>query len=210
MKTLKAAIILVIVVGLAAGLMTQDGAHVQASHPPGPVAFWAMDTGTGSIAVDSSGDGNAGELSGGRFGNGLLFDGVDDFLSVGADASLNITDPLTVEAWVRADAGSLGTVFRAIVSKEDSGGRGYGLIIDSAGKLRFQINFASVPGTCISASTIAEGTFVHLAGTYDGTTIKCFVNAALDGSSAFSVALVNSPSDLRIGKSSAVSAGFFD
>ena len=40
----------------------------------------------------------------GRYGWALEFDGTDDYLSCGNDASLNITDTLTVSTWARFDS----------------------------------------------------------------------------------------------------------
>lgn len=54
----------------------------------GSVAYWKLDENGGSTAHDSSPYGNAGNLTNGptwtngRFGNGLLFDGVNDYVNV--------------------------------------------------------------------------------------------------------------------------------
>lgn len=37
----------------------------------------------------------------GKFGKGMLFDGINDYVDCGNDASLNITDAITIEAWVK-------------------------------------------------------------------------------------------------------------
>ena len=81
---------------------------------PGPVAHWKMDekvSGNGQTINDSSGYGNTGTTSSangtgmdcmvqGKYGSGCEFDGVDDYVNMGNDASLNITDAITVEAWI--------------------------------------------------------------------------------------------------------------
>ena len=92
--------------------------HSFSSHTradPDLVAQWHMNEGTGNSVGDSSGNGNQGTLNlggGGNTnvadawvhgvkGNGLDFDGVDDFLDCGNNANLEITGNITIEAWVK-------------------------------------------------------------------------------------------------------------
>ena len=80
-------------------------------------------------AIDSSGNGNAGTLSGpvttaaGRFGQALSFDGVNDLVNVADSSSLDLTTAMTLEAWVRPE----GTGWRTALLKERPGGLAYSL-----------------------------------------------------------------------------------
>jgi hypothetical protein len=70
------------------------------------VGHWRLDEGSGNIANDSSGYGNQGTLQGdpqwvaGYYGAALAFDGTDDNIDCGNDHSLNITDEITLSAWI--------------------------------------------------------------------------------------------------------------
>ncbi|MBL7186330.1 MAG: LamG domain-containing protein [Phycisphaerae bacterium] len=73
----------------------------------GLIAHWEFDEGSGTIARDSSGKGHDGTLLGdpqwvtGMIGSGALsFDGTDGLVEAGDDASLSLTDALTITAWV--------------------------------------------------------------------------------------------------------------
>ena len=72
----------------------------------GLVGFWNFDEGTGLIANDSSGNNNTGvsvnepQWTIGKFGAGLSFDGVDDYVEIAHSDSLNLTRELTVSAWI--------------------------------------------------------------------------------------------------------------
>ena len=60
---------------------------VQGQSDDGLVAEWHFDEGSGSVLVDSSGNGNDGVIYGatwvdGKYGTALSFDGVDDNLEV--------------------------------------------------------------------------------------------------------------------------------
>jgi hypothetical protein len=91
----------------------------------GLVAHWQFDEGSGTTAVDSSGNGHDGTLLGdpqwvaGMIGSGALsFDGSDGLVDVGHDESLNMTDELTITVWVKV--GDLSTYY-FLVCKQPSG-----------------------------------------------------------------------------------------
>ncbi len=76
----------------------------------GLVAAYGFDQTTGTTLTDVSGLSNHGSVSGatwttsGRYGSALSFDGVNDLVSVADAASLDLTNAMTVEAWVRPTA----------------------------------------------------------------------------------------------------------
>jgi len=91
----------------------------------GLIAHWEFDEGSGTIARDSSGNGYDGTLQGdpqwvaGMVGSGALsLDGTDGLVEVGHDASLSLTDTLTITAWVRVH--NLSTYY-FLVCKQPSG-----------------------------------------------------------------------------------------
>ena len=91
------------------------GVQINRAHPlaRGLVGCWLFNEGGGDKVYDLSGYNNHGTLNGmafpatttsgwnpGRDGIGLAFDGTDDYIDCGNDASLNITDAITIEVWV--------------------------------------------------------------------------------------------------------------
>ena len=71
------------------------------------VALWHFDEEEGDTVYDASGNDNHGVINGatwtseGKFGYGLEFDGVDDYIRVLDDPTLDLTDEVTVEAWIK-------------------------------------------------------------------------------------------------------------
>jgi len=69
------------------------------------VAHWKLDEGSGTTAFDTSGNGNDGTFTGGPhwvagyYGGALEFDGTDN-IDCGNDDSFNITDEITLSAWI--------------------------------------------------------------------------------------------------------------
>lgn len=80
--------------------------------------LWRLDTITDSITVDSSKNNNhctvfGATLAPGHFNQCLNFDGLDDYGNCGAGPSLNITDAITIEAWIKpTDTGAIMTIAR--------------------------------------------------------------------------------------------------
>ncbi len=92
-----------------------------------PVASWQAD----DDATDASGNGNNGTLNGNTgyvdglcAGRAFSFDGVDDFVEVPDSDSLDITGPITIDAWIRLDNTN---TLNTIVSKGGNLGGTYGL-----------------------------------------------------------------------------------
>jgi Concanavalin A-like lectin/glucanases superfamily/Lamin Tail Domain/Secretion system C-terminal sorting domain len=98
---------------------------------------------------------------------------------------------LTVEAWVnRSATGSLHTIIGNY-----QGSYPFLFRIDNDKITFFMNSTASVPGS----TTIPVGTWTHVAATYDGTTIKVYVNGVLDGSGSYSSTFIATANEVKIG-----------
>ena len=76
----------------------------------GPVAHWQFNEGSGTIAGDSSGNGNFGTLVNGPVwttgfeGSAVSLDGADDYIEIGNAPALNPANALTLSLWVNPGA----------------------------------------------------------------------------------------------------------
>jgi hypothetical protein len=186
------------------------------SHPPPPpsptpVAAYGFDEGTGSVLVDLSGNSNNGIVSGaawtsqGRFGGALSFDGVNDWVTVAHDPTLNAVTGLTLEAWVHPASNGQG-VWRNVVIKERAGGEVFNLYanVDTDTPAVYVVG-ASQPGSAIDTRGISQlpsNTWSHLAATYDGAVLRVYVNGNQTGSRTVSGELLTSTGALRVGGNS--------
>ena len=164
----------------------------------GLVAAYSFDEGAGTTITDLSGHNNSGSFSGaawntgGKFGGALSFDGVNDAASIADTASLNLSKGMTLEAWVKPSA-SMGK--RTIIAKQHPTGLSYGLYSNttSSGPA------AEGPATASSNTSLGTGTWKHVAATYDGTTLKLYVNGGLVASQATTANMSANAGPLGIG-----------
>ena len=157
--------------------------------------------------IDQSQNGNNGTIYGatwtaGRVGQALSFDGDDDYVDCGAGTSLDITDAITIEAWVKW-GGSTGT-FQSIVGKENA----YTLYSNNNNKLDlwlYQGGWTKVTST----TTLTTNTWQHVTATYNGSSSgEIYLNGTSIKQSDVSGNIGISVYSLSIGDKSSVGFSF--
>lgn len=186
---------------LAGHLMNQDVDGVNGEDPQdifvgavelkppatGEVAHWALDTGTGTVAVDSSGNGLDGTLGGNLDATGwvtttapiseanpyaLRFDGQDDYVMLPSGGPLDIANnAVSVSLWVNLDKLPSALGGSSYAGIFDSSNDAYIIYEDdTTDELRFKITdsdgTAERPG--ISAADLETDRWYHVVGVYDG------------------------------------------
>ncbi len=182
-----------------------------------PVAAYSFDEGEGTTAGDLTGDGHTATIHGarwtahGRYGGAIEFEGEEgEYLSVPDSPDLDLAEEFTLEAWVRPQgynrwAPIVGKqmspdenpyVFDYFLADGDSTpGVAYGGTANSEGELD-------------SGEALPEGTWSHVAVTYDGIRLRLYVNGELVGEEASAQPPVTE-GGLLIG-GDAVTEAFFD
>ncbi|MCL6259260.1 malectin domain-containing carbohydrate-binding protein [Aquiflexum sp. TKW24L] len=174
----------------------------------GIIGHWKMNEGSGSKLVDSSGNGNNATIintsSGviwvqGKEGLALNLNGFTDrFATVPSNSSLNISNAITISAWIRTS----GLASKQILSK--GGPDGYELGIFETGKIEFRINRESSGTTYRLYSNQnypTDGTtWMHVAATFDGTKSQIFINGVIDNSATYAPTTIKTnTTELQIG-----------
>ena len=177
--------------------------HGRARRPSSLVAAYSFDAGSGTTLADVSGRGHTGTIAGavwstaGRNGGALSFDGVNDMVTVADTAALDLTNAMTLEAWVRP---STTNRWRTVALKEQSGALVYSLYSNNSGQ-RASTNLWLGSGEveARSAASLPTNAWTHLAATYDGAVIRLYVNGALSGSATATGSMPASTGAFRIG-----------
>jgi hypothetical protein len=167
--------------------------------PAGLVAAYGFEEGSGTTLSDASGNGNTGTINGatwtaGRYGNGLLFDGLTALVTISNSASLQLTNGMTLEAWVNPS--SVTNAWQDILYK---GNDNYYLEASSpiGGQPGVGETFNTPP--VYGPAILTVNTWTHLAATYDGATLQLYVNGVQVASQAQSGPIAASDSPLQIG-----------
>jgi hypothetical protein len=165
--------------------------------PSGPVAHYEFDDATGSTATDLSSNANHATITGAATWvpglvakNALSFDGSTNVVTVPNAPWLN-PPSITVAAWINPTTWAGGD--RRILQKGDADNQ-YRLA-EIAGQLQFSI--AGVGS--VAAALPSAGTWHHVAGTYDGTILRLYVDGLVAASAAASGPIRGTSDPLAIG-----------
>ena len=133
----------------------------------------------------------------GKFGGALVFSG--GYVTVPHATSLNLTTALTIEAWVFPTQTQN---WGAMVMKEQPSNYVYVLYAGTPTKPSAEFNVSTVDAgqrTLGGPTALATNTWSHVASTYDGTTLRLYVNGAQVASQAIAGPIAASTGALRIG-----------
>ena len=186
----------------------------------GMVMRQTYDDGSGAAAADTSGLGNVGALlpagSGpawttGKSGGALEFDGLTGYVNSTSGPSLDLTDSMSVTAWVNNKGNNThGWTFSGrwddIVTKwYCPGGYCYGSAwwfgIEPGGRIRFIIvnSTGSSTGTAGGTTMVKnDSSWHHVAGVYDGEYVSVYVDGNMEGRTPYTQGIhVNSSIPVR-------------
>ena len=172
--------------------------------PSGLVSWWPGDGNFDDIA-----DANAGSDAGGttfttgKVGQAFNFNGTaNSFVTVGSNNMLPSSNQLTIDAWIKPDFSQQNALDTVLTKRDGCGGSGVSYILhvikfDPAfggghagrpiGQLILAMSDASgsiVEATSGTTVVPNDGQFHHVAGTYDGSLMKVYLDGQLVGQAA--------------------------
>ena len=163
--------------------------------------YLPFDETAGQTAFDLSGNGNTGTATGttivdGVFGKERSFDGVDDVVSCGNPATLNLVSAISVEAWIKPK--ETFTDYQGIMGKGGGGAFEYGYEFAVCGGLfGFWINGCS---HLASTAKPALDSLNHWVGTYNKGSIKLYRDGKLVDTTVYAADMVTNSCDFMVGR----------
>ncbi len=151
----------------------------------GLIGLWKLGEASGSTATDSSLFALNGTLNGSQNwatscdGTGVFdFDASANFFSVTNASHLQPTSAMTIAAWVKGDSWGSGAEVNTILRKGEGNPNNYQLAI-ADGHVAFYLDDSNGAGIRGNTQLVA-GQWYHVAATWDGSTVKIYVNGQLD------------------------------
>ena len=184
------------------GLVEFVSAQPSTAAASGLVAAYGFDEGSGTTVTDASGNGNNGTITGatwataGKYGKALSFNGSSALVTIPDAASLHLSTGMTLEAWVNPS--TVNANYRDVIYK---------------GNDNFYLEATSSHSSHPDAGMIAGGTYAdafgtaaltrsawsYLTETYDGSTLRLYVNGTQVASTAHTGTIATSTNPLQIG-----------
>jgi hypothetical protein len=172
-----------------------------------PLGYWRLGEAGGLTANDSSGHGWQGQYKGwptySRTGaltanpnTSIYVNGNNSGLTAPDRNDFVGTAPFSIEAWVRPT--NLGTAsdYKTLIRKY--GGSGYWLWFNSS--YGFGFERSSTTGTTkIMVGPTAVGVWQHVVATFDGTTVRMYVNGVLRSSAGSGLQISDNAAPVEIG-----------
>jgi hypothetical protein len=169
----------------------------------GLVAAYGFNASSGTTALDSSGLGNTGTISGatwhtqGKFGSALAFDGVNDVVMVNDAPALDLTTSMTAEAWVYP---TNATNYRNVVMKLNNDESIYWLGVSPGPRAFVDLMPTGAAEVALeSSATLPLNAWSHLAFVYNSGTLQFYVNGVVVETVTTGSTLPISADPIRIG-----------
>ncbi len=151
------------------------------------VGYWSFDEADG--VSDLSGNGHDGIIHGnpefveGKVGEALEFNGFTDYVAIPDHKAISELDALSMSAWIQPK--KLGA-WVAVLEKGIHENWSYGFFIEPDGTLSFEVSTGPANNLvcCVGNVALKIGQWYHIFGSYDGKSVKAYVDGKLEGEMA--------------------------
>ena len=154
-----------------------------------PVGYWAFDESSGTAADDVTSANNDGSYvngptlgQSGVSGSRLTVDGSNDEVLIPYETyGRYASDKGSMEAWIRTTTRNLTQV---VVNRSTGSLDGHLLYVTSSNTAKGRFNIGGSTYSVTGTSDVANGAWHHIAATYDGTTVKLYVDGSMQASTS--------------------------
>jgi hypothetical protein len=171
-----------------------------------PVLYQRLNETVGTTATDITGNGHTGTYTGvwtlgvaaGGAGLGTAassIGGTGNFIDTPANAALDITGDVTLEAWINTTA-SGGAQYIMSKGQTDASHGSYGVFIASSNKLTFACT--EVANVVVGGSLLSLNTWYHVVCTRSANTWTIYLNGVSDGTTSSAQAVSATARNYRV------------
>ncbi len=162
------------------------------TEPPVQTGYqWRLDENNGTTANDNVGD-NDGAIDGATWNNGLEFDGYDDYINLGENITIE-SETVTIAAWFNSKDldNCVNSDCRIISRSKSTNNSDHDFMLstireDGKNLARFRLSVnGSTEKLVADSGQLLNNTWYHIAGVYNGSEMKLY----LDGEEVGSVAV---------------------
>ncbi|WP_339882579.1 LamG-like jellyroll fold domain-containing protein [Polaribacter vadi] len=137
-----------------------------------------------------------GEVKSFNFNHALNFDGSDDRIIIPDNGAFDFSSGFTAEAWINPDV--LGT--QTYLSQYNSNQEAFAFILLASGRIEFTVTTDGTTDQYFESSAIiTPGEWSHVALTFDGATMKAYINGVPDGTKVVTGTMFPSTAPIEIG-----------
>ncbi|MEM4736487.1 MAG: DUF2341 domain-containing protein [Nitrososphaeria archaeon] len=197
------------------GASTSIGSYNKSSLNEGLVAYWKMDEASWNgdcsttSVTDSSGNDNSGVAcpnlsaanasSSGKFGGAGYFDGNNDYVNISGNSNLNNLTNFTVAFWASASAST--QAYSMLVTKFTTDAQATFQIMRNGtnNRIEYRIGDGSSVYTQIGSINIFDDQWHYVVYSYDGKTVRAFVDGKKDVEQALSITPYTTTNPVTIG-----------
>ena len=170
--------------------------------PSGLVAAYGFDEGSGTTVTDASGSGNNGTITNanwaasGKYGKALQFNGTGALVTIPDSASLHLSSGMTLEAWV--DPSTVNANWRDVIYKGNDN-----FYLEATSSNASHPDAGLIAGgsyaDAYASTALPANTWSYLTETYDGSTLRLYLNGTQVASIAHTGSIATSTNPLQIG-----------
>lgn len=172
--------------------------------PAGIVSWWPAGGNANDAITNNHGTlYNGGTYAAGKVGQAFNFDGNNDHVRIPNQPNLRFTNAVTFEGWVYPTNTSY---YREILSKWDAvwgySQESFDCSLYPGGQFYILVSPTGTDSGAtfvLSSNAVPVNTWTHVAGTYDGSTLKVYLNGVLDGEGVYANGIFPGTNSLGIG-----------
>jgi len=144
----------------------------------------------------------------GYVGKGCIFDGDEDYIDCGNDASFDIRDKLSIVAWIKTNDKTITN--QAIITKSNSNDVQWELRTKED-NIEFKSEFSGIQFTLTGSRNILEDYWHHIAVIYDGRKVTLYLDGIQDETITYTGLMDSYPSqNVMIGKTDGPVTNYFN